>query len=531
MQTAFIYARVSTKDQAAKDNSLPAQFNRLDTYCKNNKIKILRKYFDSESAYNDKNRIQFNQMINDALNEYPNYIITDDSSRFSRRKATAVAVKTKLRDNGINIRYANEPYIDHTTIAGLWNEGIQELMNQSSSMQTSFHVLKGMTYNIQNRDSETGWCFKNGGIAPFGYEIEHILKSKGSHDKKIYKSIWIIDKDKYEIIREVLLEMRINKKMSYRNIRDELNKRIIKTNNDKLWSTSSVTELFKKARLMTYAGYGIWNKTNTKIKSKANNAHESIITLEELEKIEDYQKYNRSGAPAGKSKGSCFLFTGYNYEQNKMFTCSKCGSAMVGDQNHNANYYKYSCGGYKNKGSHFCNNNMKIDRDWLENLLIMEVVNKYKKPDSIDKIISQIDKNINTNNTTLDSAISKYKKDITKIDEEIKNLVNAIKNGIDPELMKSEIEKCTNEKNALIDTIKSYEKSYSNKTSINVDDLREFLSSFELLFEDANKEQRRELIRTFIRHIYFNPENKEISVEFYDDTTLQSIRYGEPYHK
>jgi hypothetical protein len=538
METAFIYARVSTKEQAAKDNSIPAQFNRIEKYCDDNNIKVLKKFFDSESAYNDNKRIQFYSMIDEAIKEYPNYIITDDSSRFSRKKATAVSLKSKLRSNGIGIRYANEPYLDPNTIAGLWNEGIQELMNQSSSMQTSFHVMKGMKYNVQNRDPETGWCFKNGGKPAFGYDAKHIENNTG---KRSYKTIWIIDKSKYELIREILLDMRINKKMSYNEIRDELNKRNIKTNRNNQWSTSSIADLFKEHRLYTYAGKYIWNRTNTKSDNSKNKdkdkwiivdkAHEAIINDEELDLILEYQEHTKKGAPAGKAKGSCFLFTGFNYEQNKMFKCSECGSSMVGDQNHNSNYYKYVCGGHKNKGNTFCDNKIRIDRDWLEEKLIGEIIERYKKPESIDNIINQIDKNINKQNQSVDLKLDNLKSNLKKKDKQIKNLMNSLKEGIEPTLIKEEINKCYNEKQDILNSIDSYKKSYSKESNINKKDLKRFLSNFKTIFDNASKEQRRELIRTFVRYIEFNPVKVEITVEFYDDSTLQSIRYCEPYHK
>lgn len=38
MKTAFAYARVSTKDQAIKDNSVPEQLRRIERYAQENGI-------------------------------------------------------------------------------------------------------------------------------------------------------------------------------------------------------------------------------------------------------------------------------------------------------------------------------------------------------------------------------------------------------------------------------------------------------------------------------------------------------------
>jgi DNA phosphorothioation-dependent restriction protein DptG len=98
-------------------------------------------------------------------------------------------------------------------------------------------------------------------------------------------------------------------------------------------------------------------------------------------------------------------------------------------------------------------------------------------------------------------------------------------------LIKEEINKCYNEKQDILNSIDSYKKSYSKESNINKKDLKRFLSNFKTIFDNASKEQRRELIRTFVRYIEFNPVKVEITVEFYDESTLQSIRYCEPYHK
>ena len=539
METAYAYARVSTKEQAAKENSIPAQFKRIEEYCKEKDIQIIKRYFDSESAYNDLKRDQFYQMVNDAIDEYPTYIITDDSSRFARKKDIAVEVKNRLRNYGIDIRFANEPYIDPDTLEGFWIEGIKELMNETSSRQTSFHVTKGMNYNIQNRDKETGWCYKNGGTTPFGYKLERLIKSKDSDVNKVLKSIWLIDEEQSKIIREILIEMRLNKRMTYTEIRDELNKRNIKTNRNGAWSTTSISELFKKHRLMIYSGFAVWNKTNAKVKNRptkseedwlvVENAHEAIISEQEMEALLDTQKRVTRDAKVGRSRGSRFLFTGHNYENDKMFVCARCGSAMVGEQNAKANYYKYACGSYKNKGKTVCTNDAKIKRQWIEELLIDEIAKRYTEPDSIKSMINTIDKNVNSKNELIDLEIAKHNRELAKVNHAINNMVEAIKSGVDASLMTEEINSAREEQTLIKRRINDLKREYTTKKVIDKQDLKLFLLDFRNLFNNAEQEQKRELVRTFIRQIILNPDEEEITVEYHDNSALQTIRYGEPY--
>ena len=167
MKTAFKYARVSTLEQKEKKNSISEQFERIDNNAKTNNIKILKSFSDSDSAFHDENREDFERMIKQAIIEKPDYIILDDSSRFARTREVAITTKKTLRSHGIDVRYVNEPYVDINTVAGFWLEGIQEIKNEATSREIAFNVTRGMSGNLKARDPETGWCYKNGGKPPF----------------------------------------------------------------------------------------------------------------------------------------------------------------------------------------------------------------------------------------------------------------------------------------------------------------------------------------------------------------------------
>ncbi|MDW7675376.1 MAG: recombinase family protein [Bacillota bacterium] len=115
MATAFAYARVSTNDQAIKDNSIPEQFSRIEKFAQEKGIEILRNYRDSDSAYHDENREQFKAMIADATEKKPDYILLDDSSRFARTRKASIETKDLLRRHGVNIVFVNEPMVDPKT--------------------------------------------------------------------------------------------------------------------------------------------------------------------------------------------------------------------------------------------------------------------------------------------------------------------------------------------------------------------------------------------------------------------------------
>jgi len=64
---AILIARVSTEEQKEAGNSLPAQINRLEQYCRNRGFIILRTCSFDESAYTN-SRSELDVIIDYALN-------------------------------------------------------------------------------------------------------------------------------------------------------------------------------------------------------------------------------------------------------------------------------------------------------------------------------------------------------------------------------------------------------------------------------------------------------------------------------
>jgi hypothetical protein len=479
-------------------------------------------------------------MIEDAKVQRPTFIIVDDSSRFARNRTEASGSKKILRNHGVNIRVVNEPYVDHNTIAGFWMEGIQELKNEATSREIAFHVKKGMERNLQNRDPETGWCYRNGGRAPFGYKIIYLQRGQDHKGKPILKSNWVLDDVNSLIIREVIVDWYTNEKKSYNQIRDELNVRGLSCPTGGYWTTLTVVDILKEDRLEQYAGIAHWNKiernTGRKYKPKHEwvtvpNAHPAIITEEELEAALERKKLNRSGAPAGATKDSKHLLTGLNFEGSPLFRCGVCGGNVVGYGNSTRNWRKYICGVNRMKGEIACSSDWKVDAAWLEQKLVEEIQTRYTTPEKVDELIKDVTTNAKSKNAKTDKAIAELSANEKKIEQEIQRLLNAIKLGVDPSLIADEINRMKGQKDEIEGKIKALKRSYSQEYNVNVEVLKEFFSNFRLAYDNATNSEKRELIRTFIRHIELHPSTEELKVEFYHDQVVQSIGLGEPYHK
>ena len=524
MKTGFSYKRVSSLEQKAKENSIPEQQRRINKFAKENEINIIREFEDSTSAFHDNNRSDFDVMIETAIKEKPNCIIFDDSSRFARTRKVAIDIKERLRAHGIEILYASEPNIDSNTVAGLWLEGIQEIKNEATSKEISFHTKKGMAGNLQHRDNETNWCYKNGGKPPYGYKSVSLYKGVGPKGKHIYKTIWNLDENTYPIARKIIVDLYTKKEMSYIKIRDFLNNEKIKGPNGDFWNTSTIKTMLNEHRLEQYSGTAIWNKENKKlIGVKYNprdkwviceNAHPAIITKEELQ--EALERKNRTKNRNAKYKsGSSYLLSGLNMENTYLFTCSKCGGHVIGVTTSKSKIKKYACSTYNHKGACACINNWKINKEWIESRIIEIVRKNYFTNKKVEKNIETLYKELSNMKTKCSNEIKNIDKKIHETDRQIQNLLNSIKSGIAPELIVNEINNLKVDKDNLELEKNSILKNIDNQPKIRRQDIEEYYYNFQKLFNSSNIEEKKELIKTFVKNIILNYEEKQIEIVLY----------------
>ncbi|HHV62977.1 MAG TPA: hypothetical protein GXX51_10115 [Firmicutes bacterium] len=158
------------------------------------------------------------------------------------------------------------------------------------------YTFRGMSQNAQTRDPETGWCYKNGGRAPFGYRTIHVVRGQDSRGRDIVKALWEIDPEAAEVLRFMYIECRINKQMSYKAIRDALNAAgMLSPTPGRPWTISSIIEMMREDRVLQCAGVYFWNKEDHRTPGRRfkdkdewiriDNAHPAIITMEEAEKV------------------------------------------------------------------------------------------------------------------------------------------------------------------------------------------------------------------------------------------------------
>jgi hypothetical protein len=323
---ALAYIRVSHEDSADRAASLETQRRDIEIYALSEGIEITEWFEEpGKSAFiDDSKRIEFTRMIRRAKSDLEiSLILVWKSDRFSRNRYQASAVKGELVKAGVRVLSVLEPY-DSSTTSGIVLESVNDAMSQIRSIEIGVVTHKNLLVNCEMRDPQSGWSYKNGGMAQFGYKNVRVYSDIERKYQRISHCIWELDDEVvagrsiHEWVRIMLVEWRLKEKAGPDVIAKRLTELGIPTpRGRKAWSDSSVNYLMMPDKLMQYAGYGIWNRRDFRSGGKQwkdrsewrviNEAHPAIITLQEAEAVHSVREEERAHR-VREGKGSLHSF-------------------------------------------------------------------------------------------------------------------------------------------------------------------------------------------------------------------------------
>ena len=287
-----------------------------------------------------------------------------------------------------------------------------------------------MSENASRRDPETGYSYKNGGRAPYGYMLNRVYIGKDSRGKEKHKLLWEINPETSPILRKIVVDWRIGEGLSYKKIRDRLNEELnIPGPEGKPWGTSTLVEMLRENRLWQYTGIYYWNKEDHKTPGKrykdksewieVSNAHPAILTVEEVEAALAISKSRQPRTPAARSYDSPWMLTGLNLEGKSFFTCNECGGNLIGVRDSSRHIGNYCCGTHYYKGNVACTNNIRLRRTTIEKQLLDHIERLFGTQEAIDDLVKGLNQKVNSERTTYDQARIGVEKEIEKIERYI----------------------------------------------------------------------------------------------------------------
>ncbi|GBF32891.1 resolvase domain protein [Desulfocucumis palustris] len=350
---AVAYARVSSKEQAEKELSIPAQLKAIRKYCQDKNYKLVAEYLDEGKSAKTADRPAFQKMIALAKkqNRHFDVIIVHKFDRFSRSREDHVVYKALLKKVGVHV-YSVTEQTDSETPHGFLLEGMLEVISEFYNMNLASETRKGMVENAKRG-------YHNGGSPPYGYRVGKIQDSRGN-----LKSVWVLGPEEEVSTVRRIFDLYVRQNRGYKSIVNILNSENTPSPTGKTWSFSTIWTILHND---VYIGRRTWNKHDyVNFGKKKKPQKEWIVVADAHPPIIDRDTFNAVAAKGQERSplGGAYQPTGPSlYILRGMLKCPMCGVNMVTGANSRKNRGHtryYHCGTYHRKGSKACKRNSVI---------------------------------------------------------------------------------------------------------------------------------------------------------------------------
>ncbi len=466
-----IYARYSSDNQ--REESIDGQLRECKAFAEKNDIRIIDSYIDRALSAKTDNRPAFQQMINDSSKGLFDVIIVWKLDRFARNRYDSAHYKNLLKKNGVKVVSATEAI--SSGAEGIILESVLEGMAEYYSAELAEKVSRGMKENALK-------CKYNGGGVPLGYYID---------ESKHFQ----IDPSVAPFVAECFQHYADG--MTMKQICDEMNMKGLKN------SRGGKISLDVISRMLTNRKYlGEYTFQDITIK----DGIPAIISESLFEKVQDRLAKTKK-APSSHKADDDYILT------PKLF-CGKCKSFMVGESGRakGNRYSYYKCVNAKRTKS--CDKKA-VKKDWIENIVVKQVMDTIMDDDLIERIIDSILKTLESENTT----VPILKKELSETEKSIKNMINAIEQGIITKSTKQRLDELEKRKEEL--EIQIAEENIK-QPKLTREQLEFWFHKFRKF--DFNKlEYRRRLIDSFVNAVILYDDRIEFHFNYKDGAKELSL--------
>lgn len=484
---AVIYARYSSDNQ--REESIEGQLRECKEYAEKNGMKILSTYIDRALSAKTDNRPEFQHMIKDSAKHLFDVVIVWKLDRFARNRYDSAHYKATLRKNGVKVLSATEAIATDST--GILLESLLEGYAEFYSAELAEKVVRGMTENALK-------CKYNGGSIPMGY---------------------VIDNDQHfqidPAVAPVVLEIfkLYSKGTSMQKLVNMLNERGIKSSRGGKITLNIVNHILKNRRYIGEYSYRDVVQPD---------AIPAIVPQELFDRVQERMAKNKK-APARHKAVDDYLLT-------TKLHCGKCGAFMVGESGTSRTmkvHHYYRCVNTKKKK--LCDKKA-VKKDWIENLVVDQTM-KVIMDDAMVLYIADMVMDLQARDST---DLPLLKQQLAETEKAIKNMLDAIQQGIFNSSTKARLNELEQNKSELEVSILQEEMQKPLLT-------KEQVTFWICRFRDIDvtkQEQRQRLIDSFVNSVYLYDDKMIITFNYKDSAKTVSLadiegsdltRFGAPY--
>ncbi|MDD2666651.1 MAG: recombinase family protein [Methanocellales archaeon] len=303
MKNALAYARVSTKEQADKGLSIPAQLKAIKEYANSHDLRVLEEFVDQGESAKTADRPGFRKMMKRCQKDKTiEAVLVHKIDRFSRNNIDFYAYKAILKKEGVRLLSVSENIEENPS--GEFIENVLVAMAQFYSSNLAEEVLKGMKEKFEKGE----WPVK----APIGYK--HLRDERG-------RSQVIEDKNSSYLIKQ-MFKLYSTGQYSLGSLSEEMANRGLKTKNGKLFSHERIKQILQNKFYM--GRMEMWNKG---VKGK----HQPIIEEPLFNQVQNILSERKITQDRWQKRD--FLLRGLVY-------CQGCQRRLTAEIHQRGDYYR-----------------------------------------------------------------------------------------------------------------------------------------------------------------------------------------------
>jgi DNA invertase Pin-like site-specific DNA recombinase len=424
MRTA-IYARYSDRERQ-KESSIDQQFRLLRDRAESEGWEVVRSYEDKGLTGANRFRAGLQELIAAIHAREFDILLTESIDRLSRDQEDIAYLFKRCRHNGIQIITLLEGEISELHI------GLKGTMSALYLKDLGRRTHRGLEQRALEGESTGG--------RSYGYQIETRFDAKKG---RRVGGIITINPDEAAIVKRIFVEYRGGK--SPRKIALDLNAEGIPAQSGRAWTASTINGNRQRATGVLnnelYIGRKVWGKqsffkdpdtgretgrlNDESTWIRAEVPHLRIIDDELWESVKAYQgELDRKPTVRDKKRPQkLFSF---------LLKCGDCGGGMS-----KISATQYGCSAARNKGT--CANRLTISERKLEASVLGSLDSQLMQPELCEFFCAAYAERTNQRCRDDHSARDSNRAELERTERSIDKLVHAIKSGIDPSLIKDEI--------------------------------------------------------------------------------------------
>ena len=462
-----IYARYSSENQ--KEESIEGQIRECTAYAERNGITILGSYIDRALSAKTDNRPDFQRMVADSSKNMFDVIIVWKLDRFARNRYDSAYYKHLLKKNNVKVISATEAISQGAE--GIILESVLEGMAEYYSAELAEKIVRGITENALKRKY-------NGGTIPVGYKIS---KDKYYEIDPLTAPLVIEAFNKY---KDGVTMKEIVKYLDSKGLRNSLGGKM---------NLNCISRLLQNRR---YIGEYRYKDIVTP------DGIPALIPTDLFDAVQERLKTNKRAPAMHKAEDDYLLTT-------KLY-CGDCESFMVGESGTShtmKKYHYYKCASAKKRKG--CKKKA-IKKELIEDTVLSEVKAFLNDNLKIEKLIRIILEEYSKENTN----IPRLEKDLSLVEKQINNMLNAIQDGIYTSSTRQRLEDLESRKEE-IEIMLAREKI--GRPQLTEMQLRDWFNKMRTYDTDF-LECRRRLIDSFVNRVVVFDDCIELTLNYKDGT-------------